>query len=219
MRVTGAERLQSTKRALAHGCGLDAQQQRNIVVAATLAQDQRQRGALIGRQLIEQAHGQGTGRLAVCGVEPGSEGSVGYRGRPMTPPTVEELNRWITGFDRLYGLRFTTCSEELVRGEVAVRDELKQPLGLVHGGLYAAIAETLASLGTALAVAPDGDTAMGQSNSTSFLRPITAGTVHAVARRRHRGRTTWLWDVEITDDDGRLCALTRMTIAVRPQPR
>jgi len=60
--------------------------------------------------------------------------------------------------------------------------------------------------------------AMGQANSTSFLRPITSGTVHGIARRRHRGRTTWLWDVEILDDDGRLCALTRMTIAVRPRP-
>jgi 1,4-dihydroxy-2-naphthoyl-CoA hydrolase len=56
---------------------------------------------------------------------------------------------------------------------------------------------------------------MGQSNQTSFLRPIVAGTIHATARRRHRGRTTWVWEVDITDDDGRLCALVRMTVAVR----
>jgi 1,4-dihydroxy-2-naphthoyl-CoA hydrolase len=65
---------------------------------------------------------------------------------------------------------------------------------------------------------PEGMAAMGLSNSTSFMRPITAGTIHARASRRHRGRTTWIWDVEITDDDARLCALTRMTIAVRPIP-
>jgi 1,4-dihydroxy-2-naphthoyl-CoA hydrolase len=59
--------------------------------------------------------------------------------------------------------------------------------------------------------------AMGLSNQTSFVRPITSGEyVHAVARRRHRGRTTWIWEVDITDDEGRLCALVRMTIAVRP---
>jgi uncharacterized protein (TIGR00369 family) len=58
--------------------------------------------------------------------------------------------------------------------------------------------------------------AMGLSNNTSFLRPITAGTIHAEARVLHRGRTTWLLDVEITDDDGRRCALSRVTIAVRP---
>ena len=64
----------------------------------------------------------------------------------------------------------------------------------------------------------EGKIAVGQSNHTSFLRPITQGTVHALARRRHRGRTTWLWDVEISDDEGRVCALSRMTIAVR-EPR
>jgi uncharacterized protein (TIGR00369 family) len=59
--------------------------------------------------------------------------------------------------------------------------------------------------------------AMGQSNATSFLRPILEGTIHAEAVRRHRGRTSWIWDVEITDDAGRVCAMTRMTVAVRPR--
>jgi uncharacterized protein (TIGR00369 family) len=120
-----------------------------------------------------------------------------------------------TGFDALYGLQLTELDDGVVRGEVPVRDELKQPYGLVHGGVYASLAESLTSLATALAVASDGRLAMGQSNHTSFLRPITKGTIHATARPRHRGRTTWLWDVEITDDEGRLCALTRMTVAVR----
>jgi 1,4-dihydroxy-2-naphthoyl-CoA hydrolase len=59
--------------------------------------------------------------------------------------------------------------------------------------------------------------AIGQANDTTFLRPIGEGHVNAAATPRHRGRTTWVWDVEITDDDGRTCALSRMTIAVRPQ--
>ena len=122
------------------------------------------------------------------------------------------------GFDALYGLEMLEVTEELVRAQVAVRDELRQPFGLVHGGVLASIAETLASQGTLLAVVPQGNAAMGSSNSTSFLRPILEGTIHARAERRHRGRTTWVWDVEITDDAGRLCALSRMTIAVRPMP-
>jgi uncharacterized protein (TIGR00369 family) len=99
-----------------------------------------------------------------------------------------------------------------------VRDELKQAAGIVHGGVYASIAESLASLGTALAVMPDGKMAMGLSNQTSFLRPISQGTIYAVAQRKHRGRTTWVWEVEITDDQNRLCVLTRMTVAVRDVP-
>ena len=122
------------------------------------------------------------------------------------------------GFDRTYGLVITEASDEVVRGTVAVRDEITQPYGLVHGGIYASIAESLASLGTAWVVLADGKGALGMSNQTSFLRPISAGTIHAVAHRRHRGRTTWVWDVEISDDAGRLCALTRMTIAVRDRP-
>src|SRR5687768_12190903 len=118
-------------------------------------------------------------------------------------------------FDTLYGLHVDSVSEEEARATVPVRDEIKQPMGLVHGGVFASIAESLASMATALAVAPDGRQAMGLSNATSFMRPITEGTVHAVARRIHRGRTTWVWDVEITDDAGRRCAMTRMTIAVR----
>jgi len=120
------------------------------------------------------------------------------------------------GFDALYGLEVLEVTDDLVRAQVAVRDELRQPFGLVHGGVLASIAETLASLGTAVVVIPEGNAAMGSSNSTSFLRPIVDGTIHARALRRHRGRTTWIWDIEITDDAGRLCALTRMTIAVRP---
>jgi uncharacterized protein (TIGR00369 family) len=120
------------------------------------------------------------------------------------------------GFDALYGLELLERHDDLVLAQVAVRDDLRQPFGLLHGGVLSSIAETLASLGTAVVVMPEGNGAMGLSNSTSFLRPITDGTIHARAVRRHRGRTTWVWDVEFTDDAGRLCALTRMTIAVRP---
>ncbi|HEV7806243.1 MAG TPA: PaaI family thioesterase [Solirubrobacteraceae bacterium] len=122
-----------------------------------------------------------------------------------------------TGLDALLGVELLECSDELVTARLPVRDDLRQPFGLVHGGVFASIAETLASVGTAVVVVPQGSAAMGLSNQTSFLRPIVTGTIHARALRRHRGRTTWIWDVEISDDDGRLCALTRMTIAVRPQ--
>jgi uncharacterized protein (TIGR00369 family) len=119
------------------------------------------------------------------------------------------------GFDVLYGLRLIEFDDAIARGEVAVRDELKQPHGLVHGGVYASLAESLCLLATAFAVESEGRQATTQSNSTSFLRPVTAGTIHATARARHRGRTMWVWDVDFTDDKGRLCALTRMTVAVR----
>jgi len=119
------------------------------------------------------------------------------------------------GFDALYGLELLEVGKEVARARVEVRDELKQPAGLVHGGVYAAIAESLASLATFAAVAGEGKQAVGLSNQTSFLRPVTEGTILATAQRKHAGRTTWVWEVEMTDSEGRLCVLTRMTIAVR----
>jgi uncharacterized protein (TIGR00369 family) len=118
-------------------------------------------------------------------------------------------------FDSLYGLELLSADEHEVRASVPVRDAVKQPFGLVHGGVYAAAAEATASLGTALVVREEGKLAVGLSNNTSFLRPILAGTVHVSATRRHRGRTTWIWDVECSDDEGRVCAMSRVTIAVR----
>jgi uncharacterized protein (TIGR00369 family) len=124
----------------------------------------------------------------------------------------------IVGFDALYGLEILAASDEEVRAQVRVRDELLQPAGLVHGGVSASIAESIASTGTYIGVRDGGRVAQGLSNQTSFLRPLLGGTIHAVARRRHRGRTTWVWEVDITDDEGRLCVLVRMTVAVRDLP-
>jgi 1,4-dihydroxy-2-naphthoyl-CoA hydrolase len=136
----------------------------------------------------------------------------------MRTVDAQQINAALRGYDRLYGLELLACSDTEVSARVAVRDDLKQPAGLIHGGVYASMAESMASLATALAVYETGSTAMGLSNNTSFLRPITAGVVHASATRVHRGRTTWVWDVRFSDDDDRTCAVTRMTIAVRPLP-
>ena len=125
----------------------------------------------------------------------------------------------ITGFDALYGLQILSLGDEEATAEVKVRDDILQPAGLVHGGVFASIAESLTSFATWQAVSREGKSAQGLSNQTSFLRPIVGGTIHAIARRRHKGRTTWVWEVDITDDEGRVCALVRMTVAVREAPR
>ncbi len=121
-----------------------------------------------------------------------------------------------SGFDAFYGLEFLELGPERARGQLVVRPEHLQPFGLVHGGVYAAMAEGLTSFSTASVMLERGFAASGLSNHTSFLRPITSGTVHALATRRHAGRTTWVWEVELADDADRLCAISRVTIAVRP---
>ena len=118
----------------------------------------------------------------------------------------------------MLGIRLLDPGEADGRAEFDVADAVLQPFGLVHGGAFSAIAETLASAMTVAAVAEDGMVAMGQSNTANFLRPVTAGRVHATGRVIHRGRTTWVWDVDCADDEGRRAAVVRVVIAVRPAP-
>jgi 1,4-dihydroxy-2-naphthoyl-CoA hydrolase len=120
------------------------------------------------------------------------------------------------GLGDLIGLEYLETTSEQVRARVRVTDDVRQPFGVVHGGVFASMAESMCSLATWLAVRADEMAAMGQSNNATFMRPITEGHVHAAARPLHRGRTTWVWDVEVTDDDGRLCGVVRVTVAVRP---
>jgi 1,4-dihydroxy-2-naphthoyl-CoA hydrolase len=116
----------------------------------------------------------------------------------------------------LLGFEHLEAPEGEARARIAVGEHLLQPAGLVHGGVYAALAETVASKATFEAVSDDAMVAMGQSNATTFLRSVREGRITAMGRARHRGRTTWVWDVEMSDEDGRLCALSRVVIAVRP---
>lgn len=127
---------------------------------------------------------------------------------PINPYLGRDLNA---------ALKFEIDSVEdgLVKGHFDAHDGVRQPYGIVHGGAYAALAETLASVGTYTAVAPDGNVAMGMANNTQFLRSVSEGRVNAEAVAIQRGRTTWVWDVTLTDSDDRVCAVCRMTIAVR----
>ena len=132
----------------------------------------------------------------------------------MTGGASDEKGR--DGLGELIGLEVLDADDGSVRARVPVTDRIRQPYGVVHGGVYPVIAESICSAATARAVEADGLAAFGQSNSATFLRPVSEGHVNATAIARHRGRTTWIWDVELTDDEGRLCAMVRMTVAVRP---
>jgi uncharacterized protein (TIGR00369 family) len=110
------------------------------------------------------------------------------------------------------------AGDDVVKGRLPVTDEVRQPYGLVHGGAILTLAESLTSFGTWMGVKDDGKLALGQEINASLMRPITDGHVHGTATVRRRGRTAWVWEVEITDDEGKLCALIRATIAVRDAP-
>jgi 1,4-dihydroxy-2-naphthoyl-CoA hydrolase len=114
-------------------------------------------------------------------------------------------------FDKLLGLRVETASADRVRAVLPVTPDLHQPHGIVHGGVYAAVVETVASIGAQLALDGAGR-AVGISNHTEFLHAVRRGELHAEATPMARGRSTQLWEVAVSDGRGRLLAHGRVRL-------
>jgi uncharacterized protein (TIGR00369 family) len=121
-------------------------------------------------------------------------------------------------FEGFLDLNWLELEPESVHVQFRVRENLKQPLGLLHGGVYAGVAETIASIATVANVWRDGFIGSGLSNYASFLRPITEGLVDVRARLRGHDDREWTWGHEFRDEGGNLCALVDVTIAVRQLP-
>jgi 1,4-dihydroxy-2-naphthoyl-CoA hydrolase len=121
----------------------------------------------------------------------------------------------VSPFSRLLGIEWLSNDPDEARARIEVRDDLKQPYGYLHGGVIMSVIDELCSRSTVIQVLMDGKVALGQSLDISLLRSVSDGSVTVTARARHRGRSSWVWDVEATDDQDRLCALARSTIAVR----
>ncbi|WP_422756743.1 PaaI family thioesterase [Micromonospora sp. WMMD708] len=107
------------------------------------------------------------------------------------------------GLVGLLGLSFDEASGDRVVIRWKVRPELHQPAGILHGGVYCAVVETVGSVGGTLWLGDRGSV-VGVSNQTDFLRAVREGELVAVGSPVHRGRSQQLWQVEITDAEGRL---------------
>jgi 1,4-dihydroxy-2-naphthoyl-CoA hydrolase len=132
---------------------------------------------------------------------------------PAPPDDDSELER---GFIKLVGLRIEQASGDRVVLTCPVTPDLHQPFGLVHGGVYATMAETAASVGGSLWFGDRGKV-VGVSNHTDFLRAVRGGELRAEATPLSRGRTTQLWQVEIVDEQGRLIAHSKVRLQNLPE--
>jgi 1,4-dihydroxy-2-naphthoyl-CoA hydrolase len=122
----------------------------------------------------------------------------------------------VSPFSGLIGVEWLSNDPDGAQARIEVRDDLKQPYGYLHGGVVMTMIDELCSRSTVIQVIMDGMVALGQSIDISLVRSITEGSVTVTARARHRGKTSWVWDAEASDDQGRLCALAKVTVAVRP---
>ncbi|ACN13716.1 putative thioesterase [Desulforapulum autotrophicum HRM2] len=127
---------------------------------------------------------------------------------------LEILNSTLGGFNLAMGLYFTEATLTRLVARVPVTDTLYQPYGLVHGGVYAAMIESLCSSGAALNVFDQGKSAVGIENSTSFLRAVRSGVLTCTATPLVMGRRSHVWEASVCDDQGRLVATGRVRLMI-----
>ena len=132
----------------------------------------------------------------------------------MSDDHAAMINARRGGFNESLGLTFARATVDEVVATITLGAQHHQPYGVVHGGVYASMIETVASVGAALNVMPDGKHTVGLENSTTFLRATREGTLTATGTPLTRGRRSHVWEVAITDDDGRLVAKGRVRMLV-----
>jgi 1,4-dihydroxy-2-naphthoyl-CoA hydrolase len=120
-------------------------------------------------------------------------------------------------FDAELGLEWVAIEPEMVEATFPLRPAYVTAPGWLQTGIPAAMAETIASAGTARVVVPRGEAAMGQWNQTTVVAKAGGDTLKAVARLVSSEQDQWLWDVRITDAAGTVCAVSQVSIAVRPR--
>ncbi len=111
------------------------------------------------------------------------------------------------------GMEFLEVGDDFIRGRIPVDRRTKQPYGLLHGGVSVVLAETLGSCGAAYST-PNGYRCVGLDINANHLKGATSGWVTGITRPVHIGRSTQVWQIEMTNDAGELTCVSRITMAV-----
>jgi uncharacterized protein (TIGR00369 family) len=133
------------------------------------------------------------------------------------PPDLEAIN--LVSKDTLseqLGIEFLEAGDDYLKARMPVDERTHQPMGLLHGGASAALAETLGSVAGLFAIDPSRQYVVGLALNANHLRPVRQGWVIGLARPHHLGRTTQVWGIEIREEEDRLVSIVQLTLAVRP---
>ena len=132
-----------------------------------------------------------------------------------TPPNIEVVNQFSEGCMVAHlGIEITDIGDNYLCGKMPVDHRTKQPFGLLHGGASVTLAETLGSIASGLVVDVTQKTCVGLEINANHLRSATSGWVYGTARPIHIGRTTHIWDIQITNHQNKLVCISRLTMAV-----
>ena len=127
---------------------------------------------------------------------------------------LEMLNETRGGFNNAMGLTFIKATPDEFVAEIEIADHHMQPYGLVHGGVYAGMIETMCSTGAALTVWEENKSTVGLENNTSFLKAVRKGRLRCTARPLVKGKRSHVWEASIHDDKNRLVAVGRVRLMV-----
>ena len=113
------------------------------------------------------------------------------------------------------GIEFIELTEDFIIAKMPVDERTHQPLGLLHGGATAALIESIGSLGSAISVDLKTKQIVGIEVNANHIRGVKTGFVFGKGKFVHKGKTTHIWQVDITDDKENLIATGRLTVLIK----
>ena len=115
------------------------------------------------------------------------------------------------------GIEITDIGDDFICGKMPVDERTTQPFGLLHGGASVALAETLGSIGGGIKVYSNNETVVGIEINANHLKSVRDGWVYGKATPIRIGKKIQVWNIEITNEDGDLICVSRLTLAVIPK--
>jgi uncharacterized protein (TIGR00369 family) len=130
--------------------------------------------------------------------------------------SVELLNSIHVGTTVAHlGIEFIEVGDDFIRARAPVDARTRQPMGILHGGVSVLLAESLGSCGAAFS-SPEGQRAVGLEINANHLRSVKDGWVVGIGRPLHVGRTTHVWQIELSNEQGQRTCVSRITMALLP---
>jgi len=130
----------------------------------------------------------------------------------VTPEALNELTA--DNMVSHLGIEYTDIGPDFISAKMPVDNRTRQPFGLLHGGASAALIETLGSVGSSLCIDLSTQTPVGIEINANHLRAVREGYVFGTAKAIHLGRRTHVWDVTITDEQGKRVCVGRLTVMI-----
>lgn len=127
---------------------------------------------------------------------------------------IEAINKLSKNMVSLLDIKFSEVTDDSISATMPVDSRTKQPFGILHGGASVVLAETIGSIASFLVIGEGNEIPVGLEINANHLRSVSSGLVTARCTPIHIGRKTHVWDIKISNDEGKLACISRLTIAV-----